>query len=353
MKGAAAAEIVPGWFSPTGPDSDVVISTRLRLARNLADYPFPSRASLQERRAIFEQTVAAVHRVELFNGFTCVNFLDIEKLEQQALGEKRAVSVEMMAMDGDRGVVVDGGYRVSLMVNEEDHLRLQCLESGYAPGSTWSMVDRIDDALGGVLSFAYDKRWGFLTSCPTNAGTGLRISFLMHLPGLVLTKTIDQILQGASQMGISTRGFFGEHSVVVGNFFQLSNQSSMGASENEFIEATQNVIRNVIDCERTARQRILGEAHREIEDKVYRAWGVLLHARLLGMDELLNLGSALRLGIECGLFNKLGLEALNRLTMICLPAHLQLLHAHPVAPEDIDVCRAEVVRNFLKTETHC
>ncbi len=161
------------------------------------------------------------------------------------LAEERVVSPDILSLDGERGVAYDSSRRINIMINEEDHIRMQCMDSGFKPEELWEIINDIDDLLGQKLHFAFDSKRGFLTCCPTNSGTGLRISFLMHLPGLVLTKAIDAVLQGASQMGISTRGFFGEHSEVLGNFFQLSNQATMGAHETEFIKNTQKIIKDV------------------------------------------------------------------------------------------------------------
>jgi protein arginine kinase len=340
---------VPAWFDNSGPQSDVVISTRVRLARNLANHQFPGKSSASEKRSVFERVASVFDDSSKLRGtFSIINFAQLPRLQQQYLVEERIASPDMLSIDGDRGVISDRTRRINILINEEDHLRLQCLDSGFRPQETWGVLDMLDDNLGQKLPFSFDSRRGFLTCCPTNSGTGLRVSFLMHLPGLILTKVIDATLQGASQMGISTRGFFGEHSDVVGNFFQLSNQATMGAHESEFLDSTQKVIREVAICERKARERILRDARLEITDKVFRSWGILLHACTLTVTEYLNLASALRLGIECGIFDKITIPELNRITMLVMPAHLQLFNKTELDETQIGVARADMVRKLLQ-----
>jgi protein arginine kinase len=338
---------MPPWLTCGAPESDVVVSTRVRLARNLAHHQFPSRASLFERSKVFEEASAAVMATAGCSSFNVVQFGQLDKRQQRFLVEERTASNELAAMDGDRGIIYDGSRRISIMVNEEDHLRLQGLDAGFRPQELWSELDAIDDAVGMQLDYAFNVRRGFLTCCPTNAGTGLRVSFLMHLPGLVLTRSIDSALHGASQMGVATRGFCHEHSSVTGNLFQLSNSAAMGPSETEFLESTATIVKNIIDFERKARERILVDARIELTDKIYRAWGILCQAALLTVDEFLNLSSALRTGIECNLFDKCTTDDLNRLTLFVLPAHLQACFGKDMAEDECKTARAELVKAFF------
>ncbi|MDR2727888.1 MAG: hypothetical protein LBB56_02060, partial [Chitinispirillales bacterium] len=274
---------LPVWFHSDGPHGDVVISTRIRLARNLEGRKFPSAASSRDKQKIFNEAASVMCGVPkgLFGSeFELVKFGRLRKLEQQFLIEERLVSVDLLRAQGERGVASENSRRVSVMINEEDHLRLQGMGSGFRTFEIWEKIDLLDDYIGSRLKYAYDGRLGFLTSCPTNCGTGLRLSCLMHLPGLVLTKSIDAVLQGASQMGCATRGFFGENSEIVGNFFQISNQATMGAHEREFIESTEKVIREVVSHERKSRERLLRDARLELSDKVFRSLGILSNARM-------------------------------------------------------------------------
>jgi protein arginine kinase len=338
---------VPSWFRDSGDDSDVVASTRIRLARNIIHYRFPLHASVHERKRTFSEIAEAVSSENAFKTFSILNFLELKRVEQQFLIEERIVSSELLNMEGDRGAIFDLDRRTSIMINEEDHIRIQCLESGFCPEVLWEAISATDDILGKKCNYAFDSRRGFLTCCPTNSGTGLRLSFLLHLPGLVLTKSIDPVLLGASQMGISARGFFGEHSEIVGNFFQLSNQATMGAHEKDFVKVTTGVIREVVDHERRARERILKDAKNEITDKVYRSLGILLYARSLTMSEYLNLSSALRFGILTGIYDGSTIDTINQTTMLSLPAHLQVLQGTDSDESALHCARAELVRKMI------
>ncbi len=344
--------LIPPWFDGGGPEGDVVISTRVRLARNLAGHRFPEHASVAEKEEIFDKAAAsfrAPSRRKLVYEFEVINVGRIGKLEQHFLVEERVASVSLIKGEGSRGVARDKDGKLSVMINEEDHLRIQGMDSGFRPDDLWDMVSKADDSIGGALKYAYSPRLGFLTACPTNSGTGLRISCLVHLPGLVLTKTVDQVLQGASQVGVSTRGFLGEHSDILGNIFQLSNRATMGLSEAEFIESTSNTIKEIIGHERAARKRLVKDAKPEIGDKICRALGILRNAQMLGFAELLNLTSILRLGIGCGLYDGYSVDDLNKIVLLAMPAHLQVyIHGLDGAPSDLDVVRADLARSFFE-----
>jgi protein arginine kinase len=339
---------VPAWFTGKGTDADVVMSTRVRLARNLHTYRFPGRASLEERKAVFEKVSDACTSLSQCNGFAVTNFAPLRKMSQRFLMEERAVSPEMVDAEGDRGLVGEADHRVGVLINEEDHIRLQAMDAGLNTECLVAMLDDLDTSLGQHVRYAYERRRGYLTACPTNAGTGLRVSFLLHLPGLALTKTIDQVLQAASQMSMATRGFFGEHSEIVGTLFQLSNQATMGATEAEFVRSTEGLVRHVIGLEREARQRLLREARTELTDKVHRSYGILRYARALSVSEFLNLSSALRTGVDCGLLNGLSTLDINRLTLLIMPAHIQTLYDKTMDEDELAVMRAEIVRSLLK-----
>lgn len=341
-------QTIPVWFDTSGPLNNVVISTRIRLARNLSKRHFPNRANPAERGRVFKEISEAIQKSSTLSHLEIYNLHGMDKILQQYFVEERMISPDMLRSDGDRGVACDKNRHVNIMINEEDHIRFQCLSSGFLPHETWQTINKIDDEIGQKVVYAFDERKGFLTSCPTNSGTGLRVSFLMHLPGLVLTKAIDPVLLGASQMGISTRGFFGEHSEVVGNFFQMSNQATMGAHEKEFLESTIKTISEVNKHELAAREKLMEDALLQLEDKVYRAYGLLQFARTLSISEFLNLSSAIRLGIELKIFNELTIDELNRITMIIMPAHLQLYKNTFFENEsEISVSRASTVKELL------
>jgi protein arginine kinase len=347
---------MPAWFDGSGPEGDVVVSTRIRLARNVSGRKFPARASIMEKRDMFQDVArhlsGASRRKRPVLDFEVIDVAKLRKIEQHFLVEERKVSADLLKGEGSRGVACDPKGKLSVMINEEDHLRIQGMDSGFHTFDLWEEMDKLDDDIGAMLRYAYSERLGFLTACPTNSGTGLRVSYLMHLPALVLTKAIEPVLQGASQMGISTRGFFGEHSDVLGNFFQLSNRATLGASEAEFIESASGVVKEIIGHERSARERLMKEAKLEVSDKVGRACGILRSARMLSFGELLNLTSSVRLGIECGLYSGYTTAGINRIVLICMPAHLQVYISNMRdAPDDLEVARADAARTFFAEES--
>jgi protein arginine kinase len=236
------------------------------------------------------------------------------------------------------------------MVNEEDHLRIQGLHSGFALDAGYTEVDRLDAELGQRLAFAFHPEFGYLTSCPTNVGTGLRASVLIHLPGLVLTKEISKVLQGLAQVGLTFRGLYGEGSEVVGNFFQLSNQTTLGSSEHELLDHLGKMVRQVMDYEEQARQVLLRDAPTIIEDKVWRAYGLLRYARSLSFDEAMNLLSGVRLGVGVGLIPDLGMYTLNKLLVQSQPAHLAVAEGLSSSDPDLPIRRARFVRKVLESE---
>jgi protein arginine kinase len=342
------------WLDASGPGSHLVLSTRIRLARNLASYTFATRNNLADREAILRDVLqAARDTVSLRNA---LNFrLDhLEPVDRQLLHERHLISKELAAI-GEPATVRSGAAllvqdRVGVMLNEEDHLRLQGLRSGFDLEVAYQEVDRLDGELGQRLPFAFHPEFGYLTSCPTNVGTGLRASVLIHLPGLVLTKEISKVLQGLAQVGLTFRGLYGEGSEVVGNFFQLSNQTTLGKTEKELLDHLGKMVRQVIEYEEQAREVLLRDVPTIIEDKVWRAYGLLRHARSLSFDETMNLLSGVRLGAGLGLVDQCGMYALNKLLVHTQPAHLAALEG--VRPEDPDlsVRRARFVRALLEDE---
>ena len=262
-----------------------------------------------------------------------------ELLGDVKVGPSRATAVLLAAQDP-----------LSVMVNEEDHLRLQGLVSGLRLKEAWDRVDRLDEELGQELPFAYHPEFGFLTSCPTNVGSGLRASVLVHLPGLVLTKEIGKVLQGLGQVGLTFRGLYGEGSEVVGNFFQLSNQTTLGKSEEELVEHLDKIVRQVIQYEDQARQVLLRDAPQVTEDKIWRAYGLLQYARSLPFEELMNLLSGIRLGVGLKLLPELRVYTLNKLMIFTQTAHLEQAAGRDLSPGECDAHRAAYVRSVLSKE---
>lgn len=342
------------WLDASGPHSHLVLSTRVRLARNLAGRPFSPRASLTDREGVLTDVLGAAEATVSLR--TALQFrLDrLERTDRQLLHERHLVSKELAGLEEHGAVrpaaallVQDG---VGVMLNEEDHLRLQGLRSGFALEATYQDVDRLDGELGQRLAFAFHPDFGYLTSCPTNVGTGLRASVLIHLPGLVLTKEISKVLQGLAQVGLTFRGLYGEGSEVVGNFFQLSNQTTLGKSEQDLLDHLAKMVRQVMAYEEKAREVLLRDVPTIIEDKVWRAYGLLRHARTLSFEETMNLLSGVRLGVGLSLINGVGLYTLNKLLIHTQPAHLAVLESVPSDDPDLNVRRAHYVRARLEDE---
>src|SRR3954468_10184997 len=288
------------WLDASGDHADIVLSTRVRLARNLQGHAFGPRARVNDREAVLDQIRGAKARVPQLGGSTLVNLPALDSRSRRILHERRLISRELLGdtTGPSRGtaVVLSGRQPLSVMVNEEDHLRLQSLVAGLRLHEAWGIVDRLDEELGEQIPYAFHHEFGFLTSCPTNVGTGVRASVLMHLPGLVLTKEIGKVLQGLTQVGLTFRGLYGEGSEVVGNFFQVSNQTTLGKSEEDLVDQLDRIVRQVIQYETQARMVLLRDARAVTEDKIWRAYGLLRYARTLSFEELMNLLSGVRLG---------------------------------------------------------
>jgi protein arginine kinase len=342
------------WLDASGPSSHLVLSTRVRLARNLAGRPFNPRATQADRESVVRDVLGAAESSVSFKRALQFRLDRLERTDRQLLHERHLVSKELAGIEDNSSVkpgaallVQDG---VGVMLNEEDHLRLQGLRSGFDLEATYQDVDRVDGELGQRLAFAFHPEFGYLTSCPTNVGTGLRASVLIHLPGLVLTKEISKVLQGLAQVGLTFRGLYGEGSEVVGNFFQLSNQTTLGKSEQDLLDHLAKMVRQVMAYEEQARQVLLRDVPTIIEDKVWRAYGLLRHARTLSFEETMNLLSGVRLGVGLSLISGVGLYTLNKLLVHTQPAHLAVLESVRPDDPDLNVRRARYVRTLLEDE---
>lgn len=344
-----------GWLDASGEHADIVLSTRVRLARNLQGYAFGQRARVNDREAVLRQFKGSVGRTEMLRGGTLLEIPSVAERTRRILLERRLVTRELLGTDGaepERATAVHLSNRdpVSVMVNEEDHLRVQSLLSGLRIQEAWRLVDRLDEELGRELPFAYHPEFGFLTSCPTNVGSGLRASVFMHLPGLVLTKEIGKTLKGLGELGLTFRGLYGEGSEVIGNFFQVSNQTTLGRTEEDLIDHLDRIVRKVINDELHARQVLLRDARGVTEDKIWRAYGLLRYARSLPFEELMNLLSGVRLGVSLKLLPRLRVYTLNKMMIFTQPAHLEQAAGRDLPQAESDAHRASYVRRILLTE---
>lgn len=341
------------WITASGPHADIVLSSRVRLARNLAGFPFSPRAGDADRLRVLQQVREAASDTALLSRAVLLRVDELTANERHLLHERHLVSRELADLDAATarsGSAVLVGDEAALMVNEEDHLRLQVFRSGFDIAGAWERAALLERELGERLPLAYHHEFGFLTSCPTNAGTGLRASVLVHLPGLVLTQEIGKVLTGLQQMGLTYRGLYGEGSEVVGNFFQISNQTTLGRSEDELCDHLARVVAHVISRETEARRVLSRDAGYIIEDKLWRAYGTLRYARSLGADEAMNLLSGVRLAVGMYLIGGLSVYTLNKLLVFSQAAHLSLAEGRPLTEIEANLARARYVRGVLAVE---
>lgn len=335
------------WFTSVGPVFDTVISSRVRLARNLAGYCFPHRANIAELENIIQTAIAATKRTGQLKTAIPVLLDQSLKLDRLFLLERHLISQEHSKTGKQRAVVVSEDESISVMINEEDHLRLQCITSGFSVNTAWEEINQLDDELANHLNYAISAHCGYLTACPTNVGTGIRASVMLHLPALVMMKQIDKVLQSVAQLGLAIRGIYGEGSEALGDLYQISNQRTLGQSEEVIIADIENYAKQIISREQETRKQLLKEAKNEVEDAVYRAYGILSHARLISARETLGLLSHLRLGVNLGLVEDIPLVTINELMIITQPAHLQRLYNRELDSRTRDIMRAKLIRDKL------
>lgn len=335
------------WMRGLGPEADIVMSSRIRLARNLAQYPFLTRADESVRSEIERTLRQQVVDLMLGGQLTYFDVNQLEGVDRQFLVERQLISRELAESHGSRGVCVLEGESVSLMVNEEDHLRIQVLRSGFDLDTCWNEINRIDDLLEERVSFAFNEQLGFLTACPTNVGTGIRVSVLMHLPALVLTKEIQKVFQALQKISLAVRGLYGEGSQAMGDFYQISNQITLGKSEEQLIKNLRDVVPNIIAYERKVRQALVKENRQALHDKVSRAYGTLKSAQSISSEETMHLLSSVRMGVNLGLIDDLPIPTVNELFIHTQPAHLQKLRRSQLDSADRNVARASYLRQRL------
>lgn len=339
------------WLRATGPESDIVMSSRIRLARNLAQFPFPNRADDATRSEIEEILHGQIERLSSVRRLNYIPVSNLEPLDRQMLVERQLISREHSENRGRRGVGISDEENVSLMVNEEDHLRMQVLHSGFALDECWAEIDKLDDAVESEVSYAFNDRLGYLTACPTNCGTGIRVSVLLHLPALVITKEIQKVFQALQKIGLAVRGLYGEGSQAMGDFYQISNQVTLGKSEQQLIKTIQDVVPNILSYERRVRTALVKENRRGLHDQVSRAYGILRNAQTISSEETMHLLSSVRMGINLGLIDDLEIPTVNELFIHTQPAHLQKIRHEKLESAERNVARAAYIRQRLSGRT--
>ena len=338
------------WYIDAGPESDVVLSCRIRLARNFAEFPYPHRTDSETRRRIMDRVVEAVMsgNSNMAQQFRFVDFTKLPAVERQVLMEKHLVSKELAESKIECGAVISASENISIMINEEDHLRIQCLGAGLQLEKLWSLADQLDNLLSESIVFAYDSKIGYLTACPTNIGTAIRASAMLHLPALVMTGYIKGLLESVTKLGVAVRGMFGENTEASGNIFQISNQVTLGRSEDEIISGVRNLAEQIVNQERSLRQELLSQNGIRLEDRIARSFGTLRSARILSAEEALKRLSDVRLGVNLGLLPGLEETRLNELMLDIQPGNIQQQAGRAMRPDDRDTKRADLVREVMR-----
>jgi protein arginine kinase len=348
------------WLASYGKDPDVVISSRVRLARNLAGFPFLTRATREHRQAILERIRERMRTVQTEGRLLWVEVHQTPQADRTLMVERHLISKEHAKGDEPRAVAISlPDEHVSVMVNEEDQLRLQCLRPGLQIAEAFAQINAVDDQLGGtndpnaahdpaMLQYAFSPRFGFLTACPTNVGTGMRVSVMLHLPALRLTGEMEKVRRATKDMNLAVRGYYGEGSEATGELYQISNQTTLGKAESVIMrELEHEILPQVIDYERKARQLLLEKRRRLLEDTVFRAMGVLRNARLLSPEEALTMLSNVRLGVLTGLLTDVQVDTVNQLILLTQPAHLQRALGVEIDQATRREARADLVRERL------
>ncbi len=339
---------VPSWLTGEGENSDVVLSSRVRLARNIKGFRYSSRSVREEELQVRDEVLGVLEREKLLDKMTRINIEGLKAYECNFMIEEHLISKDLLSNKPAACVVVGQDCRVSMMINEEDHLRIQSIANGFDLQKCWGQAEKLESLIGGNLEYDFHPKFGFLSSCPTNTGTGLRASVLIHLPGLVLTKEIQKVLRGITQIGLTFRGLYGEGSEVLGNFFQISNQVTIGRNEAELIEHLGRITTQIIQHEQNARSVLFKDAGHYIQDKVWRAYGILERARTISSEEVMNLLSAVRLGVSMKLIKGLSVSTINRILIYSQDAHLEVAAGKKLNVMQRDINRATVIRSCFE-----
>ncbi len=345
-------QAVSSWMSSEGPDSDIILSSRIRLARNLLRFKFPTLFTNDEAREIISKTKNIFVQEEGHN-IGQLEFLeidDLKALEKRVLVEKHLISPRLAENAKHGAVLLSGQEDISIMINEEDHIRIQCLFPGFQISEALERANVIDNILEAKVDYAFDEKLGYLTSCPTNVGTGLRASVMVHLPALILTRQMNRIIPAINQLGLVVRGIYGEGSEALGNIFQISNQITLGKSEEDIIGDLISVVQQIVAQERAAREALIKTSSIQLENKVFRSYGILANSRIIETKEAAECLSDVRLGIDTGYITHLSRNILNELMILTQPGFLQQYAGGPLRPVERDIKRAALIRERLKLE---
>ncbi|HYK71771.1 MAG TPA: protein arginine kinase [Pseudoneobacillus sp.] len=345
-------QAISSWMSAEGPDSDIVLSSRVRLARNIQDYKFPTLITNEEAAAIIQTMEEMVRGQDFIKlvPFELLKMNELQPLQKRVLVEKHLISPHLAEDSPNGACILSENEDISIMLNEEDHIRIQCLFPGLQLVEALKLANQMDDVLEQHVAYAFDEKHGYLTSCPTNVGTGLRASVMMHLPGLVLTHQMNRIIPAINQLGLVVRGIYGEGSEALGNIFQISNQITLGKSEEDIVADLISVVSQLISQERTAREALVKTSNIQLEDRVFRSLGILSNSRIIESKEAARCLSDVRLGIDMGYIKDISKNILNELMILTQPGFLQQYAGGALRPNERDIRRASLIRERLRLE---
>jgi protein arginine kinase len=346
-------QAVSSWMSAEGPDSDIVLSSRIRLARNINEVPFPTLFSSNEASTVIKAIEEMTHSGSFtrLGNFALLKMEELQPLQKRVLMEKHLISPHLVEDATNGACLLLENEEISIMVNEEDHIRIQCLFPGFQLTEALQVANEVDDLVEEQVNYAFDEQFGYLTSCPTNVGTGLRASVMMHLPGLILTQQMNRIIPAINQLGLVVRGIYGEGSEALGNIFQISNQITLGKSEEDIVEDLKSVVRQLISQERSAREALAKTLNIQLEDRVFRSYGVLTNSRVLESKEAARCLSDVRLGIDMGYIKNVSKTILNELMIMTQPGFLQQYAGGQLRANERDIRRATLIRERLQLES--
>ncbi|HLS20901.1 MAG TPA: protein arginine kinase [Bacillota bacterium] len=345
-------EAISPWMREDGPNNDIVLSSRIRLARNFANIAFPTIADHKdlERVRLFIEQEYSNQSFDKYKNLQFISMRDLSSIEKRVLVEKHLISPHLAKYAQVSGTLLSTNEKLSVMVNEEDHIRIQLYLPGLQLNNALREAFKIDDWLEAKIDYAFNESKGYLTSCPTNVGTGMRASVMMHLPALAMTKQINRMIPAINQLGFVVRGIYGEGSGAIGNLFQISNQMTLGKSEEDIVEDLQSVVRQLIDHEREARIHLNERSRIHLEDKIFRSYGTLQYSRIIESKETAESLSNVRLGIDLGIIENVSRNILNELMVLTQPGFLQQYAKKVLTPDERDIFRAELIRERLRLE---
>ena len=344
-------DFLPGWVFTDGEASDVAFSSRIRLARNLKGVPFPSLANENQLASVNESVKQAIEsNPPDFGALSNIRIEDLTPNERLILVEKHLCSPQFIEKPHLKTLIVNQEQSVSIMVNEEDHLRIQTIMPGFSLENAFNLANQVDDFLEESLEYCFDECCGYLTACPTNVGTGIRASVMLHLPGLTLVDQVKRVLSALSHIGVNVRGMYGEGTESFGDLYQISNQVTLGRSETDLTNNLKSVCRQAIEQERTVREALLKDSKAQLEDKVCRSYGILTQARIMTSQEALKLLSDVKLGVELGIIPEINKVTLRKLIFLTKASILQKVIGKEVSPAERDFYRAKIIREALETQ---